>query len=401
MKILCEFGSHLGRADALCCVAQQLAVSSRRIPSDGRHNRMVRHLNSIELDRALRLHRSGLSAVEVREKLDHSRKKKDSNDAAPHVANIRLLLRGRSYKRGNVETRGRPLKLTPRKVRKLLETRARMVKEADGEYEVTYDMIRKRARIRASISRMSEKFKEKGCSWRPQRKKPRRTKKTEAKRVAKCKKWKFLPTNFFRSDAHMIIDLKKFEVPTSASGRKHLRKLKVRGTHRLRKEGLKDGHTKPCTKRNRQNVGSHVHIAAGVCKGRIKMWHEVRGRWNGEAAKRLYEGATIATLKKEYPTRADYVLYEDNDPSGLKSSAGLNAKRAMKIRTVDTPTYSPDLNPLDFALWKNVEDRVLKQKIEGRETRDEYVARLRRFALRTPTKTVIGAVLKMKRRLGK
>ena len=77
---------------------------------------MVKHLNSIELDRALRLHRSGLSAVEVREKLDHSRKKKDSNDAAPHVANIRLILRGRSYKRGNVETRGRPLKLTPRKV---------------------------------------------------------------------------------------------------------------------------------------------------------------------------------------------------------------------------------------------------------------------------------------------
>ena len=96
----------------------------------------------------------------------------------------------------------------------------------------------------------------------------------------------------------------------------------VRGTHRLRSEGLQDGHTKPDTKRNRHNTGSFVHIAAGIIGNKIAMWEEIEGKWCGARAKELYEGPILDALKAFHPRKKKFLLYEDNDPTGFKSKAG-------------------------------------------------------------------------------
>jgi len=59
----------------------------------------------------------------------------------------------------------------------------------------------------------------------------------------------------------------------------------------------------------------------------------------------------------------------------------------LKICPIDFPTYSPDLNPLDFSLWKEVSDRMEK-KIVKNENTSEYKARLRRTALTIPERVV-------------
>ena len=159
------------------------------------------------------------------EALDVARKR--HGEKAPHLTKVRNVLKGQTYKRGRKETRGRPLVLTPRKLRRLLKKRKELIKKAAGEEEVTYKKIKKSARVNVSTPVISNAFKKMGIQFRPMRLKPQRTKETMKARVEICEKWKRLPADFFLKKVDMITDLKKFEVPTSARGRTHLRKLKV------------------------------------------------------------------------------------------------------------------------------------------------------------------------------
>ena len=94
-----------------------------------------------------------------------------------------------------------------------------------------------------------------------------------------------------------------------------------------------------------------------------------------------------------------YITLEDNDPTGYKSKAAQGAKRKLHIKPIEFPPYSPDLNPLDFSLWKDIENRVSQKKIVGTEKRADFVKRLRLTALRTPKKTVRKAMNGMKDRI--
>lgn len=57
--------------------------------------------------------------------------------AAPHLTSFRKVLKGHTFKRGRVEARGRPQKLTAQAVRKLDNARKDLIKKAKGEAEVT------------------------------------------------------------------------------------------------------------------------------------------------------------------------------------------------------------------------------------------------------------------------
>jgi hypothetical protein len=84
------------------------------------------------------------------------------------------------------------------------------------------------------------------------------------------------------------------------------------------------------------------------------LWEYFKGRWNGAKAAEMYKGPIKNILKKKRGDKTSYLVMEDNDPSGYKSSKGMKAKKEAKIKTVQWPRYSPDLMPLDFSLWKNV-----------------------------------------------
>ena len=75
----------------------------------------------------------------------------------------------------------------------------------------------------------------------------------------------------------------------------------------------------------------------------------------------------------------------------------MGGKRATKIRSLDQPHYSPDLNPLDYSLWSAIHDKVLKDSTGG-DTIVEYKKKLRRIAIRMPRKAVRLAVEQIKKR---
>ena len=131
-------------------------------------------------------------------------------------------------------------------------------------------------------------------------------------------------------------------------------------------------------------------------KCRVRVWHYL-DEWNGAAAVRAYEGPIIHALKKHAGQKQGYLVAEDNDPQGYKSNAAKEAKEKLRIRTVDWPRYSPDLNPLDFFLWAEVSRRMALEQVNN-ETAVQYKARLRATAMAIPAPLIRAALLSIKER---
>ena len=68
----------------------------------------------------------------------------------------------------------------------------------------------------------------------------------------------------------------------------------------------------------------------------------------------------------------------------------------MKVSAVAFPKYSPDLNPLDYFVWAEVNRRMESQSAPANESQTAYKSRLRRTALGIPASTIQAVVGKMK-----
>ena len=62
------------------------------------------------------------------------------------------------------------------------------------------------------------------------------------------------------------------------------------------------------------------------------------------------------------------------------------------------PKYSPDLNPLDFFVWSEVERRALSGRASGVVSAKAYRARLRRIATALPRGAIERALASIPKR---
>lgn len=179
----------------------------------------------------------------------------------------------------------------------------------------------------------------------------------------------------FGTQVDIIIDNKKFEVATNDESRLWQAKSKVRHQIRTRAEGLLTNYTKPNVKRNRRNLGGSVNVCAGISKNRIVLWKYLTGRWNGEAAANIFAVDIKKVFKRNCPDKARPTILEDNDPTGYKSGVAVATKRRLKYNVLSLPRYSPDLNPLDYCIWTDIERRAMKGGPKnGKESVEDYKA---------------------------
>ena len=104
-------------------------------------------------------------------------------------------------------------------------------------------------------------------------------------------------------------------------------------------------------------------------------------------------------MRRHIGAKRTYTILEDNDPTGYKSKVVEQAKADLGIEPIEFPTYSPDINPLDYALWAEVEARMQKGKAPRNETATAYKARLRRTAMAIPEKVIRKMLADMKPRV--
>ena len=115
-----------------------------------------------------------------------------------------------------------------------------------------------------------------------------------------------------------------------------------------------------------------VQVTAAVIKGKIRVWNYVEGKWTGAEAAHMYTNVLAKALKRAFPNqRAPFSVIEDNDPTGYKSRAGVDAKRKAGIVADSLPKRRPDLNVLDYALWNAINRRMCAQEAKYRKAKKE------------------------------
>ena len=355
---------------------------------------MGKHFTPGELDRMHSLRASGATPLEVHRRLRAERRR--SRRTGPSLTAVRRALKGVSFKRGAIETRGRRRILSTANLRTADRARKQLIAKADGEGEVHWDDIIRKARIpRVHRTTLAKNMQVAGygIGWRSPRLKPTRGQPDEAERKELCGKMRKFPVRFWQEEVDALIDCKRWPLPLTARGKSHLKRVRVRGHLRKKSEGLKKGFTKPDKNKHRMNTGGNAHLCAGIIGGRVRIWHYLPRAWSGQAAADLYKDVVAPALKRYRGVEGRYLVLEDNDPIGFKSGKALAEKAAADIQTLQFPRYSPDLNPCDFSLWEEVQTRMAAQAAPRRETATGFKARLRQTAMSIP-EPVIRSMLK-------
>lgn len=117
---------------------------------------MAPHLSDAELDYVFVLKDKGLAPTAIHKKLVDKRSKKGSK--APSLSRIRRALKGKTYKRGKVETRGRPGIFTLKKLRAMNATRKTLIKKAKGEKEIHWDDVLRASRVQCCPSTLAKRL---------------------------------------------------------------------------------------------------------------------------------------------------------------------------------------------------------------------------------------------------
>ena len=177
---------------------------------------------------------------------------------------------------------------------------------------------------------------------------------------------------------------------------------RVHGSYRAPGDSLKKEHVK-ANEKLRVNTGARsVLIAGGVCAGKVLLWHVVEKQWCAREATKMYAGSLSAALQREFPGKRYYNVLEDNDPSGYQSKRALATKASKNIIHFKIPKRSPDLNVMDYFIWSEVERRMREMERTWpdarRETRPQYIRRLRGAAKSIPANVIDKAIGDLARR---
>ena len=349
---------------------------------------MGRHFSSAELDAIQRWRAAGWAPTEIHVQLVKDRKR--SKQAGPDLTTVRRYLKGGTHLRSATETRGRKKALTVINLKRLDRVRDSLLTKADCEREITWDEVIRKARVKRVHRTTAAKHmkNELGVAASRPRAKLTRNDIDEASRKKICNKLRKLPSSFWTDSLHLVMDNKRWPFPRSLRGKKYLRQTKVRFVLRKRAEGLKKGYTKPDQRKHRANLGG-INVVAGIAKGKVRIWHYFDGRWTGQKAAEVYTSVVGPALVRAHGAKRRYMILEDNDPTGYKSKEAVRAKADLNISAIEFPTYSPDMNPCDYALWDEVERRMGQQAAPKCETREGFKARLRRTALAIPKAVVL------------
>ena len=335
-------------------------------------------------------------------RMHFDQKKKPAEIAAATGRNLSSICRALQKKSYVYKKPGPKTMITEAQAARLEAQLNKMVAKADGAKEVTLPILKKASRLKAGEKTIQRVLHKRGIYFRKMRSKLILSKEDIKARYDFAKKYKNKSPQWWRKKLHMVIDLKHFQVYVNGQGRHVAAQREIRGVYRKRGQGLNQGYVRR-PKELRYNPGAKgVTVAAGVGYGKVRLWHAIDGSWTGAKAAELYSGPLSKALKKAHPGRKQFTILEDNDPTGFRSKSGIEAKAAAGISVFRIPPRSPDLNVLDYAVWRQVTAKMREAEkswpSRKKESRQDHVARLRRTALKLPKSFVDKAIGNMAKR---
>ena len=229
-----------------------------------------------------------------------------------------------------------------------------LVRRSQNRYTVTVSMLKRSTRVKASERTISNALHDRKIVFRKLREKPVLTEADIEERYELAKKYRNRSTTWWLQNLHAGIDGKFFKMYLTCAARLVAARHATSGAYRSPGQGLDGAYVKP-QKRVKYNTGAPSSlIVAGVGAGRMLVWHDVPcGRWRGQAAADMYKGPLHKSLIKAWGNKRHFNVLGDNDPTGFKS---------------------------------------------GKESKMDYMARLRRTAMRLPRSFMNKSIGDMKRR---
>ena len=315
-----------------------------------------------------------------------------------HTAVYRFI-RGQTHKKIDDDKRGRPKKsLTKKDIQLLQQARRRLIKSADGEKRITWMMVLEEAALPdpPCLRVVQDTMRQHGVRFRHPRNKIALTQEDAKMRLGVGRRWGLKPKSFWTKKVHGYYDNKAYPLPLSPKQRAKLRQTRITGHLRTPSEGVEQGFTKPRTAHSLIGVPS-VTISAMVAKDRVIMWHVVEGRWNGQKAADVYQGPMLKSLQRVWGKKRSFTIVEDGDRKGNQSNKGINAKKAVHIKAMKLPPRTPCWMPLDYAIWDRIMTKVMDGAPEGRESKQEFLVRLKKCATSLPKSWVAAQIGRMKK----
>ena len=190
---------------------------------------MAPHLTPAELDHIHALEQAGKTPIAIHAALATARRRKRMH--APCLVNVRRALEGKTYKRGLKETRGRKRLYSRKAVLKMDKVRKQLIKKAANDREVLWRDIRRASRVppgdRTTLKKAFDREGIPVAARRP-REKPQRSREHKADRLKFAQAMAGKPPSYYESSLDMIIDNKKFDIPTTERARLHMKSQRVR-----------------------------------------------------------------------------------------------------------------------------------------------------------------------------
>jgi len=323
--------------------------------------------------------------------------------------------------------------LDTKDVRKLDQTRKRLIKNAKSEVRVTYqDVIAEAGYGDTCCQRtVEDSLRNAGVRYRAPGQKAYISADDAKKRLSTAKVWIKKPKAFWSNSVHAFVDNKVFPMPLTPKQRSKFRQTQVRGHLRTPTEGIQRGFTKPKTSHTLLGVPSvghaavpsrrgpghptkipcssahtmsddlppSVNISAAVAKDRVIMWHANAKTWNGAAAATMYAGPLKRSLARTWGKRRGYTIVEDGDRKGNQSGKGLRAKVRHNIKAMTLPPRTPAWMPLDYAVWTQILRIMDKTTPKGKETKANFLKRLDDARKALPRGFVKKTIAKMKSKI--
>jgi hypothetical protein len=359
-----------------------------------------KHMSIAEMQLVDKTMRAGGGTVTGACALVNAARQRAKQCAPLAFSTIYRFTRGEHHKMGASEKRGKAKMLTPKSKLKLEQARKRLIKNADSEERVTYDDIIQEADLDVEPSNrvVAEYFrKEAGVMYRKPRDKVHLSDKDVATRFERAKQWVKRPSGYWKRNVHCYLDNKSFCLPLTAAQRKQLRQTKVTGHLRKKSEGVKRGFVKAKTKHSFIGMPS-VNISAAVAKDRVIMWH-VNKKWCGQAAVDMYKGPLLASLRRTWGAKDSFTVVEDGDRAGFQTKAAKKAKAEAGMTSMTLPPRTPAWMPLDYAVWTEIEKKVLATAPTRTESRAAYMLRLAKCAKTLKKGFVAKSIASMHRRI--
>ena len=108
---------------------------------------MGKHFSPTELDNFQSWKSESLSPMQIHARLVRERKR--AKKQGPDLTTVRRFLNGKSHKRSPVESRGRKCVLSDANLNAMNRVRKKLIKQADGDREITWAEVIAKSRVPA------------------------------------------------------------------------------------------------------------------------------------------------------------------------------------------------------------------------------------------------------------